>query len=277
MAAYINRWKVTHCVIVPSLFRPLLDEDDKQPLGLESLRWVLTGGENCPPALMNAFRERWPHVWLTIAYGSTESGYATFIEDADIPRHPASVGRPAPGQSVLVASPDGEPLPPGRVGEVWTAGPSVISQYWDAPELNAETMREGWLKMGDLGRFDDDGYLYIEGRSKDLIISKGHNIYPAEIEAVLKAMPELADVTVLGVPDPEFGEAVCAVAVRAPGSSVGADEIVDYVRGRMASYKKPKHVLFHESLPRNATGKVVKHELRERCLRECLRELGVLA
>ncbi len=262
---FVERFQATHTLLFPSMMQPLLDADAKSPLPLDSLKWVYTGGENCPPALMSAWRKRFPGKRLAIAYGSTESGFPTNIEDEEIERYPGSVGRVVFGQSVRIFSPEGQVLGPGEIGEVWTSGPGVISNYWNAPEIDAVTLRDGWLKMGDLGRMNEDGHLYIVGRTKDMIISKGQNIYPAEVENALRGHPGLADVTVVGVPDQEFGEAVCAAVIAREGVRPDADEIIAFVRQTLASYKKPRHVVVLDVFPRGLSGKVRKDEVAKTC------------
>ncbi|AZO07906.1 long-chain fatty acid--CoA ligase [Mesorhizobium sp. M3A.F.Ca.ET.080.04.2.1] len=261
----IERWRVTHVLMFPSMFRELIAADNEERIPLSTMSWWYTGGENCPPALMAEVRRRWQHVSLTISYGSTESGMATLIEGDDIEKHPGSVGRVAPGQSIRLLDANGVDVPIGEVGEVWTAGPSVMANYWESPQLDAETVRDGWLKIGDLARMDDEGWIYIVGRTKDLIISKGQNIYPAEIENAVRQHPAVLDVAVVGVPDAEFGEAVCACVMLRKGASAGKDEILAFALQRLASYKKPRHLLFLDAFPVRNTTKVDKVELARIC------------
>lgn len=265
MGAYIHRFQATHCLLFPSMMRPLLDADERSKLPIESLKWVYTGGENCPPPLMKAWMDRFPDKILAVSYGSTESGIPTIIEDEEILRYPGSVGRIVPGQSVRILSADGKVLGPGEIGEVWTSGPAVISSYWNAPDIDAVTIRDGWLKMGDLGRMDEHGHLYIVGRTKDMIISKSQNIYPAEVENALRAHPDVSDVAVVGVPDAEFGEAVCAAIIPREGTRPDPAAIVEFVRKSLASYKKPRHIVFFDVFPRGLSGKVKKEELAASC------------
>jgi len=261
----INRWKVTHVLMFPSMFRELIKADNEERIPLESMRFWYTGGENCPPALMSEVMRRWPHITLIISYGSTESGMATLIEGKDIERHPGSVGRVAPGQSIRLLDAEGCDVPAGEIGEVWTAGPSVMQHYWEAPQLDAETVRDGWLKIGDLARMDEDGWIYIVGRTKDLIISKGQNIYPAEIENAIRQHPSVLDVAVVGVPAAEFGEAVSACIMLRKGEAADRDGIMTFILQRLASYKKPRHMFFMDHFPiRNAT-KIDKAELARIC------------
>lgn len=265
LADLIIRWRVTHVLMFPSMFRDLIAADNDERIPLDTMLWWYTGGENCPPALMAEVRRRWPHIRLTISYGSTESGMATLIEGDDIEKHPGSVGRVTPGQSIRLLDADGDDVSPGEVGEVWTAGPSVMAHYWESPQLDAETVRDGWLKIGDLARMDDEGWIYIVGRTKDLIISKGQNIYPAEIENAVRQHPAVLDVAVVGVPDAEFGEAVCACVMLRKGEVAPKDEILAFALQRLASYKKPRHMFFMDAFPIRNTTKVDKAELARMC------------
>jgi acyl-CoA synthetase (AMP-forming)/AMP-acid ligase II len=264
----IDQWGVTHTLIYPSMMEPFLEADREQRIGLESLRFALSGGENCPPATVARWRRRWPHVVLMIAYGMTEGGVVTGLMGDEIDRQEGSVGRAFGGQTLKVADEHGNSLPVGQTGVVWTAAPSVISGYWNAPVLTEDKIRDGWLLTGDAGHLDEDGYLYIDGRTRDLIISKGQNIYPAEVENVLSEHADILENSVVGVPDPEWGEAVCAVVVVKPGRSLSEDDVVDFVRERLASYKKPRSVVFVDRLPRSPAEKVLKNDLVELVVRQ---------
>jgi fatty-acyl-CoA synthase len=268
MAEYIERYKVTHSLMYPSMLEPFLDADSRQRIGLESVKFFLSGGENVPPAALQRFRKRWSHINVMVGFGGTENGAVTLIQGDEIDRHPGSVGRVAMGRTIRIRDGEGTLLPPGGVGEIWVAGPSVVKGYWNAPELTASVIDGGWLNTGDIGFLDDDGYLYLRGRSRDLIISKGQNIYPAEIENVLSENDDLLEFTVVGVPDDEFGEVVCAVVVTKPGRDQNADDVIEFVRERLASYKKPRHVVFVEALPRNPGNKVLKKETAELAVKQ---------
>jgi fatty-acyl-CoA synthase len=268
MADTVDDWGVTHTVVFPSMMEPFLHADAQSEIGFGTVRFMLTGGENTPPATLARFRRRWSHITVALAYGSTESGLPTMIFDGEIDRHPGSVGRVTMGHTVRIQDGDGKALGVGEIGEIWVASPGTVAGYWNAPEVNAEVVRDGWLNTGDLGRFDEDGYLYLQGRSRDLIISKGQNIYPAEIENVLSEFEDLLEFTVVGVPDEEFGEAVCAVAVAKPDREVTGNDVIEFVRERLASYKKPRYVVFLDELPRNAGNKVLKRQVVEQVSRE---------
>jgi acyl-CoA synthetase (AMP-forming)/AMP-acid ligase II len=264
MGEHIDKWSITHAIVFPSMMEPMLRSDlDGPRLECGSLRLVVTGGEVCPVNTVSRFRQRWRDAVLAIAYGSTELGLATVIIGDEIDAHPESVGRAVSGSAVLIVDPDGKELAPGDVGEIWMAGGSAFSGYLNAPELTDATLRDRWVVSGDLGHVDDRGYLYLDGRSKDLIISGGQNIFPAEIEHVLSGYEDLSDFSVIGVPDSRWGEAVCAVVVQAPGRNVNAEDVIAFVEARIGSYKKPKHVVFVDRLPRSASGKVVKREVRD--------------
>jgi malonyl-CoA/methylmalonyl-CoA synthetase len=182
-------------------------------------------------------------------------------------RRPGTVGMPYPGQEARVVDVrTRQPLPAGETGEIEVRGPHVFAGYWQRPDATAEAFDpEGWFRTGDLGLKDRDGYFHITGRARELIISGGFNVYPREVEEVLASHPTVAEVAVLGLPDPDFGEQVVAVVVPRPDTpSPDAQALVDHCKDRLASFKKPRRVVFLDALPRNALGKVQKHLLRER-------------
>lgn len=273
--AYVKKWNVTHSLIFPSMFRGLIEADETQQLPLGTMKWWYTGGENCPPALMAEVRRRWKGIHLAISYGSTESGLPTILEGDDIERKAGSVGRVTPGQSMRLLDGEGQDVAPGEIGEVWTAGPAVMQEYWNAPELSAETVRDGWLKIGDLATMDEEGFFYIVGRSKDLIISKSQNIYPAEIENAVRHHPDVLDVAVVGLPDPEWGEVVCAAIVPRNKADAREEPIMAFLLDRLASYKKPRHIIFFDEFPIRNSTKVDKKALAELCIRRLGQNNGV--
>jgi acyl-CoA synthetase (AMP-forming)/AMP-acid ligase II len=168
------------------------------------------------------------------------------------------------GGEVRVVDGDDRPLPPGEVGEIAYRGGSLMGGYWNRPDDTAAAVRDGWFHTGDAGTLDTDGFLFIRDRIKDVIVSGGENVYPAELEAALSAHPAVLDVAVVGVPDQRWGETVKALVVRRPGTGLTEPELVEWCRPRLAGYKRPRSVDFVEAIPRNPSGKILKHELRER-------------
>jgi long-chain acyl-CoA synthetase len=206
-------------------------------------------------------------------YGLTETtGGVVQLEpedhDAEGPREHLlrSAGRPRPWMELRVVEPEsGSPLPAGAVGEVWMRGPNVMAGYANRPEATAAALTDdGWLRTGDGGYLDDEGYLFLTDRIKDMIVTGGENVYPVEVEEALSQHPAVAEVAVIGVPDERWGEAVKALVVTHPGAVASADALVAFTRERLAGYKLPRSIDFVEELPRTPSGKVLKHELRDR-------------
>jgi acyl-CoA synthetase (AMP-forming)/AMP-acid ligase II len=205
------------------------------------------------------------------AYGMTEtSPILTILTPADHRRALAerpdlllSAGRAVPGTDLRVVDENDNPLPPGAIGEIVARGPQLMKGYWNQPEATAEALRGGWMHTGDAGVLDAEGYLYVQDRVKDMIVSGGENIYPREVEDVLFQHPAVADVAVIGVPDEHWGEAVKALVVLRPGTSATAQELIDFCLGKLGRYKRPRSVDFVTVLPRNPSGKVLKRVLRE--------------
>ena len=214
------------------------------------------------PAIVRAYLERYPGLVWFGGYGQTEThGLAAgspIRSAAELEARPGMPGRPGPLNLVAIVDEEDRELPPDTVGEIVVRGPNVAVGYWQLPEVTAHTTRHGWHHTGDLGRLDADGYLWFVDRKgeKELIKTGGENVYPAEVEAVLRQHPAVAAVCVLGVSDPEWSEAVKAVVELRPGQAATAEELIGFCRERLASYKKPKYVQFVERLPRTAGGEV---------------------
>lgn len=229
------------------------------------LRRVTTGGSPIVRWAIDAMRQRIPGASMEQAYGLTEGGGMSTVMDSDhLDEHPTSVGKPLPLTEARIASQENEHVDaaPGVDGELWVRSPSVCGVYYGKPEATRETFVNGWCRTGDLARITDDGYIYIIGRLKDMIISGGENIYPAEIETILADHPSIQEAAVVGVPDPRYDETPCAVVVLREGEQMAEDDVISYCRDRIATYKSPRHVVFVDSLPRNASGKVLKRVLR---------------
>lgn len=267
IAEVIRRHGVTDTFLVPSVIYSMLSSPDDEARNLPDLRRIITGGSPIADWAVEKMRQAMPHVSLEQAYGLTEGGpISTVMDPADLDKHPFSVGKPLPLVEVRIAE-RGDPYieaPPGADGEILVRGPATCGIYYNKPEATAETFVDGWCRTGDLGRLTEDGHLYVVGRIKDMIISGGENIYPAEIEAVLTRLPAIQDAAVIGVPDPQWGETPCAVIVTRPGQSITTDEVTAHCRAHLAGYKRPHHVVVVDELPRNASGKILKRVLRGR-------------
>ncbi len=201
------------------------------------------------------------HTDILVGYGLTEFGAVTRSPSGDGGRHLGSVGRPLPGVEIRIVDADGTAVGPGVEGEVTVSGGGPRRRYFKEEEATAETWREGWLHSGDLGRLDEDGFLWITGRSKDLIIRGGHNIAPGEVENALFAHPDVVEAVVAGIPHDVLGEDVGAWVVLRDGSETTDGELRAFLQGRLADYKVPRRLAIVAELPRNASGKVAKHQL----------------
>ena len=260
----IEQHGVTDCFLFPVMIYDAVNLPNISARNLSSLRRIVTGGSPILPWAVRKLGEVLPEVGLNIAYGLTEGGAITSAMDPKFAeQHPDCVGRPLPLTEVRIVKDDGSEAPPGEDGEVWVRSPSVSSEYWNKPEESAKTFVDGFCRTGDAGAIVGPGLLKITGRKKDMILSGGENIYPAEIEAILTEHEAIKDAAVIGVPDARFHEAVCAVLTRQPGTEISEDEVIAYCRQRLAGYKKPRHVVFVDELPRNPTGKVLKYVLRD--------------
>jgi len=259
----IRAYGVTNTWMVPTQIVMLTEAAPPDP-DLPSLQYVVYGGAPMTPAATERALRRFGPIFVQL-YGQGETPMtATVLRREDHrPEMFGSAGRARPGMEVAIQDADGRPLAPGDVGEVVVRGASVMSGYWGRPDATGESLREGWLHTGDLGRLTDDGLLYLLDRTKDMIISGGSNVYAVEVEQVLSAHPDVGDVAVIGVPDDLWGEMVVAVCVPADGD-IDAGVLEQHCRASLAGYKIPRRWLQVESLPRNAYGKVVKRDLRTR-------------
>jgi fatty-acyl-CoA synthase len=254
---------VTIAFGVPTMFVAMQQHPRWNEADFSKLRLLISGGAPCPLPVFEKFWER--GVDFKTGYGLTEAGPNTFwLPQADVRRKPGAVGFPLFHIDVKVINQQGAECGADEVGELLIRGPHVCGGYWNRPEETAQTIIDGWLHTGDLARRDSEGYYTIVGRSKDLIISGGENIYPAEVESVLHAHLAVAEAALIGVPDEKWGEVGRGIIVRQPGASLTADELNAFCQARLARYKIPKSFAFVDALPKTAAGKIDKKVLQEK-------------
>jgi fatty-acyl-CoA synthase len=258
----IERERCTIVFAVPTVFQMMLEHPRFADTDLSSVRFCVTGGSSCPIPIIEGYFKR--GLTFRQGYGLTEVGVNCFsLAPEDALRKAGSVGQPVFHSEARIVDDQGQEVGVDEVGELVLAGPHVCSGYWNRLEATAEAFQNGWWHTGDLARRDAEGYYYIVGRKKDMLISGGENIYPAEIEGLLATHPRIAEAAIIGVPDAKWGEVGRAVVVARPGETLTAEEVLAFCDGKLARYKIPKSVVFAPILPRNAMGKVIKAELRE--------------
>jgi acyl-CoA synthetase (AMP-forming)/AMP-acid ligase II len=254
---------VTMCFFVPTQWDEICAHPRVGDHEAARLRVAMWGASDATEGTLRRLAATFPSVSVVNAFGQTEmSSNTTFLKGEDSVRRMGSIGRPAINVEVRVVDEQGEDVAPGEVGEIVYRGPTVMQGYLGDPAATAEAFAGGWFHSGDLVRRDADGFLYVVGRAKDMIISGGENVYPAEVERVLAEHPGVGEVAVVGIPHPRWVETPLAVVVRVPGGAVTEDELIEHCRTRLAGYKKPSAVVFADVLPRNATGKVLRRDLR---------------
>jgi long-chain acyl-CoA synthetase len=223
----------------------------------KSLRFVISGGASLPVEVLHKFENLF-NTTIYESYGLTECAPTCVENPFGRPTKPGSIGLPVPGFKARIVDDDDKDVPVGTVGELLISGPAVMKGYINQPEATRETLRGGWLHTGDLARMDEEGYIYIVDRKKELIIRGGYNVYPREIEEVLYTHPNVQEAAVVGVPDADLGEEVAAVVVLRPHAKTTPDELRRYVKERVAPYKYPRRVKFMDELPKTAAGKIFK-------------------
>jgi malonyl-CoA/methylmalonyl-CoA synthetase len=255
--------KVSVFMGVPTFYTRLLESPEFTKDATSSIRLFISGSAPLLPSVFSAFEARTGHRILE-RYGMTETAMITSNPYEQVGRIPGTVGFPLPGVTVRIVDADRRELPAGEVGEIEMAGPNLCAGYWRRPEATAESFyADGFFRTGDTGFKDAEGRVTIAGRSKDLIISGGYNVYPAEIEMLLADVPGVQDVAVFGVPHPDFGEAVMA-AITTEGTAFDMAAMQTVIAERLAKFKQPKQVFVLDAFPRNAMGKILKNELRGR-------------
>mgnify|MGYP005750634249 FL=1 len=253
---------------VPTMFQAMLDHPDFDSFDMRGLRTGIMAGAPCPEPLMRRVMERMHCRQITIGYGMTETSPISFQSAVDDPvdRRVSTVGRIQPHAECKVVGPDGHTLPIGQQGELLTRGYLVMKGYWDEPERTAEAIRGGWMHTGDLATIDAEGYCRITGRSKDMLIRGGENVYPAEIEEFLTTHPDISQAQVFGLPDPKYGEEVATWVILRPGASMTDEGLRDWCRGKIAHYKVPRYVRFVTEMPMTVTGKPQKFVMRDKMM-----------
>lgn len=251
---------ITHVAGVPTMYVMMQQHQRWKTVDFSHLKLVISGGAPCPLPVMQKFWDK--GIDFKMGYGLTEAtGNNFWLPQKDVRRKIGSVGYPIFHIDMKIVKEDGSECPPGEEGELLIRGPHVTPGYWNKPEETANTIKEGWLHTGDMARQDEEGYFYIIGRSKDMFISGGENVYPAEVESVMHAHSSVAEAGLIGIPDEKWGEVGCAFVVVEAGQSLTEEELLDFMKARLAKYKIPRKVIFTESLPKTAIGKIDKKVL----------------
>lgn len=261
----IERERVTNFVGVPTMSWDLLEAETFDQRDTSSLKSVGGGGAPMPPELVKRIEDNFSQGRPGLGYGMTETNaYGPQNSGNDFLANPTSTGRPVPIMDVKIADADGNDLPIGETGEIWFRGPNLVRGYWNRPDATAETIVDGWLRTGDIGRLDEEGFVYISDRAKDMVLRGGENIYCAEVEASIYEHPSVYECSVYGIPDERLGEEVGAHIMIKPGTTLDAAELQQFLGERIAGFKVPSTItIVTDPLPRNASGKILKRELRD--------------
>lgn len=268
----IERRQITNVHLVPTMVGALLAHPGVESASLSSLRVLFYAASSMPPDILRRAMRTFPSCAFAQGYGSTEAGFVTGL-DADAHRRAGtpegehllgSCGKPFPGRAVRLVDDVRSEVEPGGVGEIEVFSPDVMKGYWHNDDATRAVLgADGWLKTGDLGHFDAEGFLYIVDRKNDMVVTGGENVYPTEVEACLYRDADVLEAAVFGIPDPQWVEKVVAAVVLRPGARVGADELIARLRSQLAAYKCPKAIYFTTTLPKSAVGKILRKELRK--------------
>jgi long-chain acyl-CoA synthetase len=258
----IQEHQATVIPVVPTILAVIMVHPNLDDYDLSSLREVVCGAAPLPLEVAKTFSQRFG-CRIREIYGQTEGTGIGSVNYRSDPYRPGSAGKAYPNHEIRILDDQGRVLPPGERGEIAIRGPAVMKGYHNRPQATAETLRDGWLHSGDIGYLDEDGFLFVSDRKKDMIIRGGENIYPAELEAIVHEFPGVAEAAVIGVPDPVYGEAVVAFVVSMPGQSPDVEKMIAYVKNNTAPFKAPQKIILVDALPKSAVGKILKRELRE--------------
>lgn len=260
----IEEKRIRHMVGVTTIMKMLLQVPDLDSYNLDSWKMAFLPGSPLSYSLIKEANDRLGVLCQNL-WGLTElCGPGSLMNEEDILSKPESAGKPYFNVDIRIVDEEGRDVSPGEMGEILARGPNMMLGYWNRPEATQETIRDGWLYTGDSGKFDEEGYLYVIDRIKDMIISGGENIYPAEIEKVIQELPGARDVSVIGRPDEKWGEVPIAIIEKSSDPPPTAEEIIQHCRSKLAGYKVPKTIEFIDELPRTPSGKVLKRDLRAR-------------
>jgi acyl-CoA synthetase (AMP-forming)/AMP-acid ligase II len=261
----IQKERPTNAWFAPTMVNALFQEPTFDRYDVSSIRFIIDGGEKMPMPLITKIKEKFPNAWFADAYGLTEtvSGDTFLAKDKMIAKI-GSVGKPVFQLRVRIVDDEGRDVPPNTLGEIVLRGPKVFKGYWKNPQATAEAIKNGWFHTGDIGTLDEEGYLYIVDRKKDVIISGGENIASLEVERVIYELPQVLETAVVGIPHPKWQEVPKAFVVLKKGEKLTAEEIKAHCSKKLAKFKVPQEVEFIEMLPRNPSGKILKRELRQR-------------
>ncbi len=258
----VNDHGAKSSAVVPTMLAYMLGHPDFDKVDWSRFEFIVVAAAPVPVELADEFEKR-TGARVLEGYGLTETSPTVSVMRREDPRRLGSCGKPVPNIEVAITDDDDRPVATGETGEVCVKGPNVMKGYYNLPDATAEAMRNGWFHTGDMGHLDEDGYLYITERKKDLIIRGGFNIFPRDVEEILYGHPAVLECAVVGVPDPKMGEQVRAYVVLRPGESATADDLMDYACEHLARYKTPKDIVFLDALPKNPIGKILKKDLRE--------------
>ena len=262
---YLSDNHITHLLLVPTMLYEIFRLPELEQYDTSALRMIMCGGQPVSAATTERAQAVFPHTDFIQVYGLTEGGGSVvFVPPQYARAKPGSAGKPSMHAQIRVVDSAGQDVAPRTDGEILVRAPSVTAGYWDNPEMTERLLADGWLHTGDVGYFDEDGFLYISGRKGDMIISGGMNIFPAEIEDTLRTHEAVADVAVIGLPDEKWGETVCAVIEPMPGATVDAEDVIAFCHERLAGFKKPTSVRVVDEIPKTIGGKPKKFLLRER-------------
>ncbi|WP_053753422.1 acyl-CoA synthetase [Streptomyces sp. MMG1533] len=260
----IQKHRVTNVWLAPAMVNAVLEVPDRDTYDTTSVRFILGGGEKTPEPVLRRIMTAFPNAWFADAYGLTETVSGdTFLDREHALSKLGSVGRPVPHTRVRIVDDTGKEVPAGELGEITLRGPKVFAGYWRDEKATAAALKEGWFHTGDIGHLDEDGFLFIDDRKKDMIVSGGENIATPEVERVLYEHPSVLEAAVVGLQHPRWGEVPRAFVVFRPGTSAGPEELRDFCRARLAKFKVPVRFDVVDELPRTPSGKVLKRTLRD--------------